>query len=209
MATIDHFFDAVDSDRQRRAKELNGLLALYAAVPAGSLQVSAARATVVLCYANWEGFFNECVEHFFEFCALKGILASQVSWNLLLGVFAPDFEMVFNRNNSRESQLKFLASMQGRLGSLTTDVNQNIVQARSNLDFAKVVENWSCLGIQPAVLNKHRNRIDKELVGWRHSVAHGDSPDLSKMDASKHVQFTSEVMLIVSDCFQERMLTLI
>lgn len=206
MAAIDQYFDAFDKDRSRRAKELSSLLDLYSVAKSSPAEESAARATVVLCYANWEGFYNECVEHFFGFCALRALSASQISWNLLIGVLSADFSMVYNRNNSRDAQLEFLSGLHVKLASMAAEVDRTVVSARSNLNFAKLSENWHCLGMDLSSMQKHRNRIDKELVGWRHAVAHGDSPDLSKMDASRHVSFTSEVMLAVSDRFQERML---
>jgi hypothetical protein len=53
-----------------------------------------------------------------------------------------------------------------------------------------------------APLQRYRIRLDKELVGWRHSVAHGDSPDLSAMDIADHVDFTSRILILVADSFQ-------
>jgi hypothetical protein len=53
-----------------------------------------------------------------------------------------------------------------------------------------------------------RLRIDKELVGWRHSVAHGNDPDLSSMDLDRHIEFTQKLLLLLADTFQEGLATI-
>ncbi len=48
--------------------------------------------------------------------------------------------------------------------------------------------------------------LDKEVVGWRHGVAHGDAPNLGTLDAADHISFVAQVMVLVSDSFQSAML---
>ncbi len=55
-------------------------------------------------------------------------------------------------------------------------------------------------------IQKFRNRLDKELVGWRHGVAHGDQPDLTSLDIADHVDFTAELLIVIADHFQYAML---
>jgi HEPN superfamily RiboL-PSP-like protein len=55
-------------------------------------------------------------------------------------------------------------------------------------------------------LQRFRLKLDKELVQWRHSVAHGDQPDLSTLDISDHIDFASHLLLVLADEFQAAML---
>lgn len=55
-------------------------------------------------------------------------------------------------------------------------------------------------------MQRMRNRLDKELVGWRHAVAHGDSPDLTEFDVQDHIEFTSSLLMLIADQFQFAML---
>jgi len=48
--------------------------------------------------------------------------------------------------------------------------------------------------------------MDKELVGRRRGVAHGDAPDLSAVDIANHIDFTANLMLTISDFFREAIL---
>jgi hypothetical protein len=55
-------------------------------------------------------------------------------------------------------------------------------------------------------MQRFRIRLDKEVVGWRHSVAHGDPPDLSALAIADHVEFTANLLIILADRFQYAML---
>ena len=79
--------------------------------------------------------------------------------------------------------------------------------ARSNLDFAKLRHNFKILDLEIEPIQRYRNKIDRELVGWRHRVAHGDSPQLSTIDGAEHMSLVGEVMALVADAFQEAMLS--
>lgn len=48
--------------------------------------------------------------------------------------------------------------------------------------------------------------MDKELVGWRHGVAHGNAPELTELDVDSHADFAADLLLLVSDTFQEAIL---
>ena len=78
--------------------------------------------------------------------------------------------------------------------------------AKSNLDFERLRHNFEIFDFEIGPIQMYRNRIDKELVGWRHGVAHGDSPQLSTVDGAQHVTFVGNVMALVADSFQEAML---
>jgi len=55
-------------------------------------------------------------------------------------------------------------------------------------------------------MQRFRIRLDKEVVGWRHGVAHGDPPDLSALDIVDHVEFTANLLIVLADRFQYAML---
>ena len=62
------------------------------------------------------------------------------------------------------------------------------------------------LNIDLSSMQRFRIRPDKEVVGWRHSVAHGDPPDLSALDIADHVEFTANLLIVLADRFQHAML---
>ena len=81
--------------------------------------------------------------------------------------------------------------------------DSSVVLSRSNLDFGKLRHNFEMLGFDLKPFQKFRIRIDKELVGWRHGVAHGNDPDLSSVDLEHHVKFAQDLLLLLADNFQE------
>lgn len=81
-----------------------------------------------------------------------------------------------------------------------------VIEARSNLNFDRLSENFELLSFDLNTLQRFRIRLDRELVGWRHGVAHGDPPDLSTLDINNHVDFTANLLLALADSFQSGML---
>ena len=61
MPKLDDFFDEIDSARVRRAKELSEIKRSFGQLAVNDVYGVASKAVVVLTYANWEGFYNECV----------------------------------------------------------------------------------------------------------------------------------------------------
>jgi hypothetical protein len=66
MPKLDDFFDEIDSARVRRAKELSEIKRSFDQLAPDDVYGVASKAVVVLAYANWEGFYNECVRAYLE-----------------------------------------------------------------------------------------------------------------------------------------------
>ena len=201
MPSLDDYFDEIDSLRVVRVKEL-----LEIKAELSGLRTVSSKAVVVLTYACWEGFYNECVGVYLEFLKSTNKRVRDVDWLLLLGALTPALESVRARNHTMESKLLFVETLKGLIDCTYTLVDPSVILARSNLDFGKLRQNFKLLNFDLTKFNPLRNRIDKELVGWRHGVAHGDTPDLSKLDIDKHIQLTNTLLMEISDRFQFGML---
>jgi hypothetical protein len=205
MPKLDDFFDEIDTARVRRAKELSEIKRSFGQLAANDIYGIASKAVVVLAYANWEGFYNECVRAYIRFLVEKGGKVRDQDWMLLVSVFHADFESMRDRNHSLESRQAFVKNLQSRIDCGFDEVDGKTVEARSNLDFARLSENYGLLDFDLSTMQKVRNRLDKELVGWRHAVAHGDSPDLTTMDVNAHINFASSLLMLIADRFQYAM----
>ncbi|GHB68480.1 MAE_28990/MAE_18760 family HEPN-like nuclease [Persicitalea jodogahamensis] len=206
MDNIDKFFDDIDIARLRRARELSEIKRSFAELVRTDLSDIASKAVVVLTYANWEGFYNECVQTYIEFLRHKGGRVRDSDWMLLLSALNADFESMRDRNHSLESRLKFVDDLNSKIDCGFELVDAKLIEARSNLDFSRLTQNYRLLSFDLGIWQRWRNRLDKELVGWRHSVAHGESPNLSSLDVNDHIDFTSNMLMLVSDQFQYAML---
>lgn len=206
MPKIDRYFDAIDVARSRRARELSEIKRKFG----GALDLDPSgvnsKAAVVLTYANWEGFYNECVHTYVQFLRERGRKVRETDWMLLTGAFDPDFESLRDRNHSPQAKREFIVNLKDKLDCKFESFNSKTIEARSNLDFERLAYNYDLMGFSLKTLQRFRMRLDKELVGWRHGVAHGDSPDLSAMDIADHVDFTRQLLIVIADSFQYAML---
>lgn len=206
MPELDDFFNEIDLARIRRAKELSEVKRSFGRMMSGDVYGVASKAVVVLAYANWEGFYNECVRTYIRFLVRNGGKVRDADWLLLVSAFQSDFESMRGRNHSLESRQQFVENLKTKIDCGYDAIDTTIVEAKSNLDFARLAQNYGLLNFDLSTMQSVRNRLDKELVGWRHAVAHGDSPDLTTMDIEAHIDFASSLLVIIADRFQYAML---
>lgn len=207
MPKLDDFFDEIDLARVRRAKELSEVKRTFGRMTNGDVYGVASKAVVVLAYAKWEGFYNECVRAYIRFLIETGGRVRDTDWLLLVSAFHSDFESMKDRNHSLESRRKFVENLKTKIDCGFDAVDTTVFEARSNLDFARLSQNYQMLNFDLTSMQRVRNRLDKELVGWRHAVAHGDSPDLTTMDVEAHIDFASSLLVMIADRFQYAMLS--
>lgn len=161
---------------------------------------------MVLSYSVREDFYNECVDIYCRFLATVSKSIADVSWNMLVGGLRAELDALRDRNHSSEARLEFVDRLKTGVFRRCDQFDGSVVMARSNLNFDRLRHNFQILDFEIRPIQVYRNRIDKELVGWRHRVAHGDSPQLSTMDGAQHISFVGDVMVLVADAFQEAML---
>jgi hypothetical protein len=127
-------------------------------------------------------------------------------WKMLVGALGAEFDSLRSRNHSPVAKRDFVEQLKNKLACDFADFDRKAVKATSNLDWDKLNQNFQILDFDLPRFQKHRNRLHKEVVGWRHGVAHGDAPNLGSLDASQHISLVGEVMILVADIFQEAML---
>ena len=74
------FFSAIDAARLQRVKELSEIKRTFVITSADDPMSVASKAVVVLTYANWEGFHNECIRIYLDFLAEKGMRVADAGW---------------------------------------------------------------------------------------------------------------------------------
>jgi hypothetical protein len=203
---IDKYFDEIDIARVRRAKELSEIKFRFTSDSIPDPSGIKSRAVVVLTYANWEGFYNECVRAYMRFLKERGGKVRATDWMLLLAALRADFESLRDRNHSDDARQEFVSNLRSRLECGFEAIDGSVIEARSNLDFARLRWNFAVLNLDLTPLQHFRLRMDRELVQWRHSVAHGDPPDLTALDINSHVEFAAALLIALADGFQEAML---
>jgi hypothetical protein len=206
MPATEDFFDAIDRARIQRARELSEIKRTFHATAASDPLAIGSKSVVVLTYAIWEGFYNECVNIYIDFMVFQQVKVAETSWLLLVGAMSSDFKSLRDRHHSSIAKQEFVRRLRDCLDCSFDSLDRSVVMARSNLDFGKLDSNLKILDISVLPFVTKRIRIDRELVGWRHSVAHGSPPNLSALDVNGHIEFASELLLELSDAFQSAIL---
>ena len=83
MPNIDLFFDEIDNNRARRIRELSEIKQRFSG-DSDPLGIGS-KAVVVLTYAHWEGFYNDCVKSYVDFLRENGGLMRDIDWMMLAG----------------------------------------------------------------------------------------------------------------------------
>lgn len=208
MVAVEKFFDEIDAIRTARAKELIELRAFANTVQSDVHKSLLSKSAIVISYAHWEGFYNECVSQYLSFLVEKGVRVQDVEWRLLVGVIRESLSSLRDRNFSDEAKLDFIDELKNSLECDFNSFSSNEIAASSNLNFEKLRKNFKLMMFDISEFQESRIRIDKELVGWRHGVAHGNDPDLSKLDISNHIEFALSQILKLADVFQWKILEL-
>jgi hypothetical protein len=205
--TIDDYFDEIDAARVERVRELSEMKRVFGANPTENDPLGVqSRALVVLSYAAWEGFYNECVDIYCNFLEAQGKKVCDVAWRLLVGTLSSEFKALRDRHHSPLAKRDFVENLQNKLSCDFTYFDRKTIKAHSNLNWDNLNQNFQHLQFDPTPFLPYRNKLDRELVGWRHAVAHGNAPDLNALDASAHISLVDNVMLLVADTFQSAML---
>lgn len=202
MTDVSSYIDKIDVERLRRARELSELKVRMSEMNGITKYGVNSKALIALAYAHWEGFYNECVNNYIQALTISGTKVSNISWLLLIGVLKPDLQRLKDKNHSSIAEIEFVDRLKGLINSDFRNFDKMAVKSRSNLNFATLDQNFKVLGFDIAPFQRWRLKIDKELVGWRHSVAHGDEPDLTSIDLHMHIQFTQKMLLLIADTFQ-------
>jgi hypothetical protein len=199
------FEDELSAERAKRVVSLSNSRALYI-TSSETLRDVGAKSLIVMCYAHWEGFFNFCVDRYVDYVNSLNREIILVRPELLACEVDPHLMSLKDRNFRIELRGKFARAMFD-LQSCSKIVNgKPLLKAASNLDFDRLRDCLTMLGVAEDRFLPHRNFIAHELVKWRHQVAHRDEPTLDSADLLAHSHRTEELLVILSESFSDTIL---
>src|SRR5208282_1317244 len=115
MPEIDLYFDAIDAARIRRVKELSEIKRRFGNDHGTDPSSVSSKAAVVLTYANWEGFYNECLQTYIAFLQEERRKVREKDWMLFVCALHRDFEALRDKNHSAEARRDFVERLKIRL----------------------------------------------------------------------------------------------
>ncbi len=192
----------ISADRIWRIREISDLRSQFNLDVCERYQDATSRAIVVLCYAHWEGYFAACVHTLVDWLENTSLKYSSLPEEFLLGGVMAAFDSLRDRKDNLSARLDFLRSIRGIETKSFTGFDRKIVLPRSNLNFEKLKFIAQILQLDLSPYLRHQLRLDKELVAWRHLIAHGEMFTLDRTKVESHTKFCEELLFLAKDSFE-------
>lgn len=204
----EEFLKRLSEDRLWRARELSDLRTLHEHAGCMREQKLTSRCVVLLSYAHWEGYCADCVNTFVDYSEAMGFTYDQLPKDLVIGAVSSALDSYRDRADNVRTRLELLNALEGVAASPFSGFDRTVILPRSNLNFERLKFIFSTMDADINPFQKHRIRIDRELVGWRHPVAHGEMFILDHSKVTSHTQFCDELMFLMKDTFESALYVL-
>lgn len=161
------------------------------------------RAAMVLSYAHWEGFFNECVEVVLDAIKEDELDVSQAAPGVVALFLSSEFDSLANKKINDDNLIAFLNAQQLKSDTFVSgaDACARAASSRSNLDWKRLSAVFGLFGYSWLALNDERIFIQHKLAKLRHEIAHGSAPRLRRLNALEHLDKTEDLLNEVSEYF--------
>ena len=196
------FLKALSTDRLWRARELSDLRLMHRNAKSAREKVATSRAIVVLSYAHWEGYCASCAGIFVDHLETKKVPYSSLPTDMLLGAVSGALDSYRDTADNLDSRLKLLRFFQSVQKDHIQKFDRKLILPRSNLNFRRLRFIHEVIGSSIQPFQQYRLKIDKELVAWRHLVAHGEMFVLENALAENHTKLCEELMFLTKDSFE-------
>ncbi|MBE7635939.1 hypothetical protein GUA87_03725 [Sneathiella sp. P13V-1] len=185
-----------------RAREISDVRAFHYDTNLERNKKFSSRAVIVLCYAHWEGYFADCINTLIDYFQQAGFSYYNLNENFILGAVTPIFDSYKNKTDNLANRLTVTQELRGIKNQDFALFDRKVLLPRSNLNFDRLRFVYSILGEDIQPFQKHRIRLDGELVKWRHMVAHGEMFTMENDFVKSHTQLCEELMLLIGDTFE-------
>lgn len=202
-----NYIDRLSADRLWRARELSDLRVMHNKAESSREKAATSRAIVVLSYAHWEGYCSSCAGTLIDYLEAKEVPYNSLPSEMLLGAMAGALDGYRDTADNLVSRRKLIKVFQDVLGNHIKNFDRRVILPRSNLNFERLRFIHEVIGADIQPFQKHRLKIDKELVEWRHLVAHGEMFTLENSLAAAHTNLCEELMFLTKDTFETALYT--
>lgn len=198
----------LSDDRLWRVRELSDLRVLHKKASSKREREATSRSIIVLSYAHWEGYCSNCASTFVDYLEEKKVPYNLLPANMFLGAMSAALDSYRDKADNLNSRHQLIKVFQDRNGGFIEKFDRRVILPRSNLNFERLDFIHQIIGADLKPFQRHRLQIDKELVAWRHLVAHGEMFTLDDSKATSHTHFCEELMFLTKDCFETAILSI-
>ena len=165
--------DNIDRDFAWRIKELSLLKSKIPNTPnRDPLQDVLIRAGVTMLYAHWEGFVKCAAENYLNYVSLKKLRHDQLESCFVALCLKKKINEMDNTNRF-DLQTAAVDFMLQQLNERAYIPYEGIIQTKSNLSFFVFSDICTVIGIDYKKYQLNETLIDRELLQFRNSIAHG------------------------------------
>ncbi|GLS20792.1 hypothetical protein GCM10007874_38090 [Labrys miyagiensis] len=197
------YLKRLDSDRIWRVRELSDLRLQFENSVGERERNVTSRSIVVMCYAHWEGYFANCVHIFLDYLEALNLTYGALPMDFFLGACSPAFNQYRDKVDNSKSRLALIHAINAVNKTPFKGFDRKVLLPRSNLNFERLEFIFSMVGLSLAPFQPYRIKLDKELVAWRHQVAHGQMFTLDIARVISHTKFSEELMFSVREAFED------
>lgn len=191
--------DNIDRDFVWRIKELSLLKSKIPNTPnRDPLQDVLIRAGVTMLYAHWEGFVKCAAENYLNYVSLKKLRHDQLESCFVALCLKKKINEMDNTNRF-DLQTAAVDFMLQQLNERAYIPYEGIIQTKSNLSFFVFRDICTVIGIDYKKYQLKETLIDRELLQFRNSIAHGKYLSMNFNEYQDIYQKVIEMMRDIKD----------
>ena len=171
--TLSDLYNHLEEDLGWRIKELSLLKNTIPNTPnRAPLQDALIRAGLTMLYAHWEGFVKCAAENYLNYVSLKRLRHDQLESCFVALCLKKKINEMDNTNRF-DRQTAAVDFMLEQLNERAYIPYEGIIQTKSNLSFFVFRDICTVIGIDYKKYQLKETLIDRELLQFRNSIAHG------------------------------------
>jgi len=171
--TLSDLYNHLEEDLGWRIKELSLLKNTIPNTPnRAPLQDALIRAGLTMLYAHWEGFVKCAAENYLNYVSLRRLRHDQLESCFVALCLKKKINEMDNTNRF-DRQTAAVDFMLEQLNERAYIPYEGIIQTKSNLSFFVFRDICTVIGIDYKKYQLKETLIDRELLQFRNSIAHG------------------------------------
>jgi hypothetical protein len=194
--TLSDLYNNLEEDLGWRIKELSLLKNTISNTPNRTpLQDALIRAGLTMLYAHWEGFVKFGAENYLNYVSLKKLRHHELKSCFVALCLKKKINEVDNTNKF-DLQTAAVDFMLQQLNERASIPYEGIIQTKSNLSFFVFRDICTVIGIDYQKYQLKENLIDKELLEFRNSIAHGK---YLRMNFNQYLEIYDQILEMMRD----------
>ena len=170
--TKENIIDAIDHNYAWRFKELK-CIKKNIELMSGDAKNTAIRQASLLLYAHWEGFIKSASISYLQFIVDQKFRQEELTDNFRGIMLRKNYKNAESSHSIKAHIGAVKAITDGLTAYVIFDPNTQI-KTDSNLNYKLFEDILHTLAIDPSPYETKQNQIDKQLLGRRNEIAHGE-----------------------------------